>query len=234
VPSSRFDLSNTGGHATTFVAARWRRAHRDPRRGTSSTDIDADHGDRRIGCLIKNRNAASFKIVSLLDSRQGDRDLRNVGCSGGVDRDRLPIGLGRHGQIRCESDAIDFTANSRAGNRPGDVADRIARDLIPFAGETGSRRGYIAFDVELVAVARTEQALLERRAVRCHVVVRLAANSLTPCRRLDGSFARPIAGKPGKRPAFVLLRRRTDRQEKQADRQHGSLHLEYAALRKYP
>ena len=106
----------------------------------------------------KNRNAASFGIVSPLDSRQGDRDLRNVGCSGGVDRDRLPIGLGRHGQIRCESDAIDFTANSRAGNRPGDVADRIARDLIPFAGETGSRRGYIASDVELVAVARTEQA----------------------------------------------------------------------------
>jgi hypothetical protein len=182
----------------------------------------------------KNGNAASFGIVSPLDSRQGDRDLRNVGCSGGIDRDRLPIGLGRHGQIRCESDAIDFTANSRAGNRPGDVADRIARDLIPFAGETGSRRGYIAFDVELVAVARTEQALLERRAVRCHVVVRLAANSLTPCRRLDGAFARPIAGKPGKSPAFVLLRRRTDRQEKQADRQHGSLHLEYAALRKHP
>jgi hypothetical protein len=31
-----------------------------------------------------------------------------------------------------------------------------------------------------------------------------------------------------------LLRRRTDRQEKKADRQHGSLHLEYAALRKHP
>ena len=135
--------------------------------------------------------------MSLLDSRQGDRDLRNVGCSGGIDRDRLPIGLGRHGQIRCESDAIDFTANSRAGNRPGDVADRIAPDLIPFAGETGSRRGYIAFDVELVAVARTEQALLERRAVRCHVVVRLAANSLTRprwARTTDRQIERPHAG----------------------------------------
>jgi hypothetical protein len=38
------------GHATTFAAARWRRAHRGPRLGTSSC-IDADYGDRGIGYL---------------------------------------------------------------------------------------------------------------------------------------------------------------------------------------
>ena len=95
-------------------------------------------------------------------------------------------------------------------------------------------RGDLASDFELVAVARTTQDLLERRAVRCHVVMRLAANSLSPCRRLDVPSARPIAGKPGKSAAFVLLRRRTDRQEKQADRQRSSLHPEDAPLRKYP
>src|ERR1700726_1080436 len=168
-----------------------------------------------------------------LGTRQRDRDLRNVGCSSGVDRDRLAVGLGRYRQIRCESDAVDLAANSRAGDRPGDVADRIARDLIPFAGEPGSRRGDLASDFELVAVARTKQALLERRAVRCHVVMRLAANPLIPCRRLDGAFAGPIAGKPGKGAAFVLLRRRTDRQEKQADHQRRSLPPEDAPLRKY-
>src|ERR1700675_2635681 len=113
--------------------------------------------------------------------------------------------MGRYGQIPCESDAVHLAANSRAGDRPGNVADRIARDLIPFAGEPGSRRGDLASDFELVAVARTTQGLLERRAVRCHVVMRLAAKPLTPCRRPDRAFAGPIAGKSGEGAAFALL-----------------------------
>jgi hypothetical protein len=168
-----------------------------------------------------------------LNSRQRDRDMRNVGCSGGVDRDQLAVGLGRYGQIRGESDTVDLTANSRAGDCPGEVADRIACDLIPIAGEPSSRRGDLASDIELVAVARTTQGLLERRAVRCHVVMRLAAKPLTPCRRLDGAFAGPIAGKSGKSAAFALLCGRRDRQENQTDRQRNSLHAEDATLRKY-
>ena len=38
------------GHATTFAAARWRHAHRGPRRGTSSCRYRC-LGDRGIGCL---------------------------------------------------------------------------------------------------------------------------------------------------------------------------------------
>lgn len=70
------------------------------------------------------------KFRHWLDSCQRDRDLRNVGGSGGLGRDRLAVGLGRHRQIRCESDAVDLAANSRAGDRPGDVADRICPGML--------------------------------------------------------------------------------------------------------
>jgi hypothetical protein len=39
------------GHATTFAAARWRRAYRGLGRGTSSCRFDADNGDRGVGYL---------------------------------------------------------------------------------------------------------------------------------------------------------------------------------------
>src|ERR1700737_3664808 len=85
-------------------------------------------------------------------------------------------------RLACrESDAVDLAANSHVGDRPGDVADRVARDRIPFTGKPGSGCGDLASDFELVAVARTIHGLIERCALRCHVVMHLEANSLFPC-----------------------------------------------------
>lgn len=68
-------------------------------------------------------------------------------------------------QVLQNGGAVDIGSNSRAGDRPRDVADRIARNLFPFAGEPCSRRGDLTSDFELVAVARTTKGLIERRAV---------------------------------------------------------------------
>jgi hypothetical protein len=92
---------------------------------------------------------------------QRDCNLRDVGGSGRVDRDRLTVGVHRYSQIRCKSDALDRGSNLAVGDRPGDVADRIAGDFIPFAGEVSSRCRDLAFDFKLVAVARAMQSLIE-------------------------------------------------------------------------